>query len=776
MTSWLKEKYSKVFNTQDQELNIIENNYKEEISGDTLLGLKEEVTIRHWIDMAAHFDNNNLILKGWCLDNEQHVSVSVSSNDGTSAHLIHSRREKRDDVLSHLNLGELSLEPGFVKIYDVEHAEGELILTFKSDSQELSVPLVETDATQEQLQSIWNEFYSEEAEAEAEAEVTENIEQQLIAEQERWLELEALNPVKHYIEKVGVYNNKVLLVRGWCVDIESDDSIVVTATKDSKPLRVLKYIKRERRDVAVSFGLTDDKAEYGFLMLLELASSVDKDFTLTFANNTHTKELVQKEFDAVCKEELEQNLIDTNEFTSASAKLFLIESLGRSYLADIETKFVGLPHLKANLHLEAGFALKTGCFLRGWIDDFNSNLAAICLTDGSKISENLLPILVRKVRSDVNDAFEHLPDSFESGFFCYGELGAYKKPVSMLFIETSGSVASMPLNLKVIENDEITATQHILADVDPRSSDCSDIYANHISPALLSVWADRTTLPSVSEVDVHSYGAEVIDPICSIIVPLYGRFDFVLHQISQFESDIDFTQVELIYVIDDPRIEKATKTMCEDISKMYSTSFKVVTCGRNLGFAGANNLGVLFAQSEHLLLLNSDVIPSESGWLTRMLDQYKNTPDIGALGVKLVYEDESIQHIGMKFVESNEFGHLWLNDHHFKGLPETLIPKVEFEKIPTVTAACLMLEKSKFDAVGGFDTSYILGDFEDSDLCLKLLSAGYDNYILGTEKLYHLERQSQSLVDQGDWKFKLTLFNGWQHTLLWDSLISRLQA
>jgi lipopolysaccharide export system protein LptC len=56
-----------------------------------------------------------------------------------------------------------------------------------------------------------------------------------------------------------------------------------------------------------------------------------------------------------------------------------------------------------------------------------------------------------------------------------------------------------------------------------------------------------------------------------------------------------------------------------------------------------------------------------------------------------------------------------------------------------------------------------------------LVEQGYENYVLGSEKLYHLERQSQSLVDQGDWKFKLTLFNGWQHTARWNNMINELR-
>lgn len=803
MSVWFKKKLGKTVIPENKDMGVVVKVEESDFDSPSTKQDPDKADIRYWIDLAGRFDGDYLIVKGWCVQEEQHVSVSVSSSDGTLAHLLKSRREQRNDVLSHLNLNNELLEPGFFKIYDIEHASGDLSITFKSQDSEITIPLEETGASQEQLQSAWNEFFKEaggdaiEATATgsesvsvepsdfvAESKIIEesdveiiDLEQKIKEEQQRQLAAElAQNPIKHHIEKVGIYNNKILMVRGWCADIDTEDAVTVVASKDNKPLRLLKCIRRERRDVAVSFGLQGEDVSYGFLLLLELTSSQDREFKLTFANSAHTKDVELKQFDSMGKEELGQNLVDSNAFSSGSAKLFLMQVLGRSYIAECESQFRAIHDLKINLHIEAGFALDKGCFFRGWLDDFQCDLTAIFVTDGAKLSKNLLPDLVRKVRPDVSEAFDHLPASFESGFYCYSELWDYKEPLYLLFFTESGQIARFPLLLSAVEENEVTVTQHILQDVDPRSSRVNELYQQHISPALLSLWKHRTALPPLEDIKVYQFGTKAEQPICSIIVPLYGRYDFVLHQISQFEYDEDFKNVDLIYVVDDPRIEQATKIMCEDIAKMNDVSFRVVSAGRNLGFAGANNLGVLFADSEYLLLLNSDVIPSESGWLKRMLNQYQQTDNIGAMGVKLVYEDESIQHLGMKFVQNNEFGHLWLNDHQFKGFPEALVPKVGLEKCPTVTAACLLVEKQKYDAIGGFDTSYILGDFEDSDLCLKLLESGYDNYILGTEKLYHLERQSQSLVNQGDWKFKLTLFNGWQHTQRWDQLIQRLQA
>ncbi len=740
------------------------NKKNETTSADVIVG--EDISIKYCLDVSAKYDRNHLILRGWCLDGTNDVSVAVMSRDGASVYLVKSISEEREDVLHHNGLDGVSLNPGFFNIYDIEHAQDELFVTFKSSTSELTIPLTETQTSVEQLEIAWHELHQ--------------IEDETVDEEPQSVEVASIEPthstIKHYIERVGIYKNKVLLVRGWCADTETNDEVRIKASNGDKSLRVLKKIRRIRQDVSLNLGLESTDINHGFLFLLELTSAADKELSLTFEVHGKNKVIPINKVENITKEELAGNLIDSNAFTSSEVKIFLIQALGRAYLSDIQSEYIDVNAMSVKLHIDAAFTFETGCFLRGWIADFNSDLSAICLTDGSVASENLLPNLIRKVRTDVNDAFSDLPDDYESGFSCYGHLGKYHEPIYILLFSKSGKVARVQLETKSAENNEIIATQHILADVDPHSNHAQEVYQSYVAPSLLGVWEKRTRLPRNDELTIFTYGQQVEQPLCSIIVPLYGRYDFVLHQISQFESDPDFNDVELIYVIDDPSIEAATKAMCNDIVKLYNTSFKLVSYGKNLGFAGANNIGSQVAQSNYLLLLNSDVIPSQAGWLTRIIKQYQSIDNIGALGVKLVFEDETIQHIGMSFIKSVEFNGIWLNEHPFKGLPSTLAPKVDFKAIPTVTAACLLVEKSKFDAVGKFDTNYILGDFEDSDLCLKLIDSGYQNYILCSEKLYHLERQSQSLVDSGDWKFKLTLFNGWQHSQRWDQLITRLQA
>jgi len=93
-------------------------------------------------------------------------------------------------------------------------------------------------------------------------------------------------------------------------------------------------------------------------------------------------------------------------------------------------------------------------------------------------------------------------------------------------------------------------------------------------------------------------------------------------------------------------------------------------------------------------------------------------------------------------------------------------------EILAVTAASLMVDRKLYDSVGGLSENYILGDFEDSDLCLKLIEKGRKNRYMPSVSLYHLERQSQNLFSDSSWKTKVTLYNCWQHDRRWGEFIS----
>jgi len=92
--------------------------------------------------------------------------------------------------------------------------------------------------------------------------------------------------------------------------------------------------------------------------------------------------------------------------------------------------------------------------------------------------------------------------------------------------------------------------------------------------------------------------------------------------------------------------------------------------------------------------------------------------------------------------------------------------------VPAVTAACLMIAAELYRELDGLRSCYVQGDYEDSDLCLRLIEAGYDNWYLPEVELFHLEGQSYP----SQLRRLASQYNRWLHTRLWDRLIERVMA
>jgi GT2 family glycosyltransferase len=147
------------------------------------------------------------------------------------------------------------------------------------------------------------------------------------------------------------------------------------------------------------------------------------------------------------------------------------------------------------------------------------------------------------------------------------------------------------------------------------------------------------------------------------------------------------------------------------------------------------------------------------------LQLYCSHPDTGLLGAKLLYEDGSVQHAGMAFRRHADWGGLWINHHPFKG--QSGIGLTGVHEPDAVTAACVLVEAALFRELGGFSEDYIIGDFEDSDLCLRARALGRVNRVALDTELYHLERQSQNRVGDNVWRTNLTVYNCWLHNRRW---------
>jgi GT2 family glycosyltransferase len=146
------------------------------------------------------------------------------------------------------------------------------------------------------------------------------------------------------------------------------------------------------------------------------------------------------------------------------------------------------------------------------------------------------------------------------------------------------------------------------------------------------------------------------------------------------------------------------------------------------------------ARGNFLCLLNNDIEMVGSGWLDAMM-RHARRPGTGAVGALLLYPDHTIQHAGVAIGVGGAAGHV----HRGVGLNEVGHHNLHrlSRYMSAVTAACLLLSKDAYQAVGGMDEENFAVAFNDVDLCLKLGKAGYRNIFAADAQLIHHESKSR---------------------------------
>lgn len=284
---------------------------------------------------------------------------------------------------------------------------------------------------------------------------------------------------------------------------------------------------------------------------------------------------------------------------------------------------------------------------------------------------------------------------------------------------------------------------------------------NCIAPAVDGMLARSRALATPSPT-VRQFGSAPHKPMASVVVPLYGRYDFMRHQIAHFIDDVDFQNIDLIYVLDDPSIEFETLRTATQVHALFGLPFRVVNIGSNLGFGGANNVGAMYAIAPMLVLLNSDVLPTTPGWVSGLIKELQTLPQAKAVAPLLLFHDGMVQHAGMVNGQSTEIESMLVNHHPGKGLPWAGGDAARNAEL--LTAACVLVRTEDYRAIDGFDESYIVGDYEDADLCQRLKGDEGQLYLVPQFKLWHLERQSQSVGVGISQRMLITIMNGMRYS------------
>jgi len=521
--------------------------------------------------------------------------------------------------------------------------------------------------------------------------------------------------------------------------------------------------------------------------LARLARGADEDVELLFGSgerrqiaaaqwrelSSDLKEIVREELaalDAETRRRVQARLLEQTGAAGLSRELSGALHRMREVLRERLPRCAVDARQPVGLSVEQILAVDDASFwINGWVQDRAGGAVDVVSPEGARAT--ITDAAVRYERPDVVQFYSALAGdrTRDHGFTCFFTLTA----PSMLprgWIAELRTDAEMGVEVECppVVDDPLSVRHAIFGELsrEPLGGRLCRDHARHALTRL-----QQRIVAEAKVADVAVYGRPPRDPELSIVVPLYKRLDFIEHQLLQFSRDPDFARAELLYVLDSVEQADELARKAHALFALYGLPFKVLTLSSGAGYAGANQHGIAVARGRRLLLLNSDVIPDRPGWMSAMGEFYDATGGIGALGPKLLYEDDSLQHAGLYF-HRGPGSELWENAHCFKGLHRSFPAANVTRTVPAVTAACMMVDRDLYERVEGLPLHYVQGDYEDSELCLRLARAGRANWYLPSVELYHLEGQSYD----PDLRRQRSDYNMWLHSEIWGEQIEQAMS
>ena len=229
-------------------------------------------------------------------------------------------------------------------------------------------------------------------------------------------------------------------------------------------------------------------------------------------------------------------------------------------------------------------------------------------------------------------------------------------------------------------------------------------------------------------------------PLVSIIIPSRDQARLLQSCVDGVLAQTRYGAFEII-IVDNGSTQPAALAYLDHIAK--NPRVRVLRYNHPFNFAAINNFAARHAAGEYLCLLNNDIEVTDADWLTALMRQAIR-PQVGAVGAKLLYDDGCIQHAGVVIGLGGAAGHA----HRFQpNAARGYFARAHLaHRVSAVTAACLVVAKSKFDAVGGLDEDSFAVAFNDVDLCLKLQAADWHNIYEPRACLIHHESKSRGGV------------------------------
>ena len=224
----------------------------------------------------------------------------------------------------------------------------------------------------------------------------------------------------------------------------------------------------------------------------------------------------------------------------------------------------------------------------------------------------------------------------------------------------------------------------------------------------------------------------------SVIIPTRDLAEDVRRCVESIFARTTYPDFEII-LLDNGSTRPETARLLKRLERSEPERFHVVRHDVPFNYSEINNYAVKQARGDYLLFLNNDTEVLVDDWMSMMVEQAQRM-SIGAVGAKLLYGDGSVQHAGVVVGIGGIAGHAF---RHFAAHADGYFNFLRTaNNYSAVTAACLMIRREVFEEVGGFDEELAVA-YNDVDLCLRIVRAGYRNIYLPYVELRHYESKSR---------------------------------
>ncbi len=226
------------------------------------------------------------------------------------------------------------------------------------------------------------------------------------------------------------------------------------------------------------------------------------------------------------------------------------------------------------------------------------------------------------------------------------------------------------------------------------------------------------------------------NPMVSIVIPNKDEKETLKKCLESIWKKTSYPNYEIILVENNSTTQEIRDYYKELDGKKR---VRVVYWDKEFNYSAINNFGISYAEGEYILCLNNDITVISPDWLEELLANCQR-PEVGIVGARLYYPDNTIQHAGIVLGMGGCAGSLFVGLARSRG---GYLHKAALQQdLSAVTAACFMVKKEVFEKVGGFEEKLAVA-FNDVDFCLKVRHAGYLVVYDPYAELYHHESKTR---------------------------------